>query len=228
MVATDPSGVDYTVTAYDADGRVASVTNRYRSTSDTTYGITSYAYDGLNRTTKVTKPDGSTINTAYCGNTTLVTDEAGRWRRSTTDGVGRLIEVDEPNSRTAQVNSNGCPGTGDPIWVTTHTYDALDDLASVTQGSSRSRSFVYDSFKHLTSSTNPESGTVGYTYDADGNTIMKEDARNVTVTYSYDVLNRMIGKTYSNGDPAVTYTYVADSRTDVANGLISRDLSSES
>src|SRR5271154_4594692 len=39
------------------------------------------------------------------------------------NGLGRLIEVDEPNSPTATVNSNGCPGTSDPIWVTTYGYD---------------------------------------------------------------------------------------------------------
>ncbi len=75
---TDPSGADYVVTTYDADGRVASVTNPYRSTSDPTYGVTSYTYDALNRKTLVSDPDGSTIHTAYCGPTTLVTDEAGK------------------------------------------------------------------------------------------------------------------------------------------------------
>jgi RHS repeat-associated protein len=205
----DLEGNDFTVTTYDADGRVASVTNPYRSTSDATYGVTQYQYDALNRAKLVTKQDGSTVTTAYCGSTTLVTDEVGHWRRSTTDALGRLIEVDEPNSTTATVSSTGCPGTGEPIWVTTYMYDTLDDLASVTQGGSHGRSFVFDSLKRLTSSTNPETGTtpVTYTYDADGNVATKTDARGIIITYSYDVLNRLTGRTYSNGDPAVTYTY---------------------
>ena len=180
--------------------------------------MTKFTYDGLGRTTLVTDPDGSKVQTAYCANTTLVTDEAGHWRRSTVDGLGRLIEVDEPNSTTAQVNSNGCPGTGEPIWVTSYTYDALNDLATVVQGGSRNRSFTYDSLKHLTQSTNPESGSICYGtvggfgcqkngYDADGNVVTKTDARSISITYSYDYLNRLIGKTYSNGDPSVTYTY---------------------
>ena len=94
---SDPSGADIVITAYDADGRVASVTNPYRNPGDPTYGVTTYTYDALSRKTLGTDSDGSTVQTAYCGPTTLVTDEAGKWRRSTVaDIVGRLIEVDEP------------------------------------------------------------------------------------------------------------------------------------
>jgi RHS repeat-associated protein len=220
---SDPSGVDYIATTYDSDGRVASVTNPYRSTSDSTYGVTNYTYDALGRKTLVTQPDGSTVRTAYCGPTTLVTDEAGKWRRSTTDGLGRLIEVDEPNSTTATVNSNGCPGTAEPIWITTFTYDALNNLTGVRQNGSRQRSFVYDSLSRLLTSNNPEiasSGTacpINYTYDNDNNLATKISpehnnigpgcAITVTTTYSYDALERLTGKIYSNDDPSVSYTY---------------------
>jgi YD repeat-containing protein len=159
--------------AYDALGRKSTVSNPHCGSARTTDGTTTYGYDGLSRVTLVTQPDGSTVHTAYCAGTTLVTDEASHWRRSIADGIGRLIEVDEPNSLTATVNSNGCPGTGEPIWVTNYTYDALDDLVTVVQNSSRNRNFVYDSLKRLTSATNPESGTTSYTYDADGNVVTK-------------------------------------------------------
>jgi RHS repeat-associated protein len=124
---------------------------------------------------------------------TTVTDQQGKSRKSQTDGLGRLTTVWED------------PASLD--YETVYTYDALDDLATVAQGGSHNRSFVYDSLKRLTSATNPESGTVTYTYDADSNVITKKDARSITITYGYDVLNRMTGKTYSNGDPAVTYSY---------------------
>lgn len=217
QVNSDPQGTVYTDTTYDGDGRVASVSNPYRSTSDSTYGITSFQYDGLNRKIQVTDPDSNSIvTTQYCGSTTLVTDEASHWRRSTSDALGRLIEVDEPNSTTATVGA--CPAQGDPIWVTTYGYDALDDLTSVVQGSSRNRTFTYNSVKELTQSSNPESGSICYGtlssgacqnngYDGDGNLLYKTDARAITTTYSYDHVNRSTGATYSNGDPAITYSY---------------------
>jgi YD repeat-containing protein len=77
------------------------------------------------------------------------------------------------------------------------SYKAARTIAALS--STRSNGF--------TSSTNPEAGTVTYTYDADSNVLTKKDARTITITYGYDVLNRVTGRTYSNGDPAVTYTY---------------------
>ncbi|NDQ55762.1 MAG: RHS repeat-associated core domain-containing protein [Acidipila sp.] len=204
---SDPQGTVYTDFTYDEFSHLKTASNPYRSTSDPTYGMTTYHYDLLDRGTSVNEQDGSVVRTAYCANTTLVTDEAGKWRRSTSDGAGRLVEVDEPNSLTASVSSNGCPGTGEPIWVTSYAYDALSNLTGVTQSSSRPRSFTYDSLSRLTVAINPESGTINYTYDNDGNVQTKKDARNITITYGYDALNRLTGKTYSNNEPAVSYSY---------------------
>lgn len=93
---SDPQGVDYADTTYDALGRVATVSNPYRSTSDPTYGLTTYGYDGLGRKTQTTDPDSSVTTTVYSGNSVTVTDEAGNPKRSFLDALGRLIEIDEP------------------------------------------------------------------------------------------------------------------------------------
>jgi len=53
---------------------------------------------------------------------------------------------------------------------------------------------------------NPESGTIQYSYDDSGNLLSRTNALN-TASYSYDGLNRITGKTYSDGTPAVTYAY---------------------
>jgi YD repeat-containing protein len=170
---TDPQGVVYTDTTYDLNGRVASVSNPYRSGSDPTssQGTTTYAYDGLDRKKTTTYPDTSVLTTAYCGPSTLVTDPTGKWRRSRTDALGRLIEVDEPNAVGATVASTGCPGTSEPIWVTSYTVDTLGNLKQVVQNGSRQRNFTYDSLSRLLTASNPENGTVTYAFAPAPNTL---------------------------------------------------------
>ena len=206
---SDPQGTVFTDTTYDAVGRVHSVSNPYRSGTDPTSspGLTVYGYDALDRKTSETYPDSSVLTTAYCGPSTLVTDPAGKWRRSRTDGLGRLVEVDEPNAVGATVAATGCPGTGEPIWLTSYSFDAVGNMTNVVQNGSHQRIFTYDSLSRLLTSNNPESGTITYTYDADGNVATKKDARAITTTYGYDALNRPTSRTYSNGDPSVTTTY---------------------
>jgi RHS repeat-associated protein len=116
-------------------------------------------------------------------------------------------EVDEPNSTSATVTSTGCPGTGEPIWITSYTNDALDNLTQVVQNGSHTRTFTYDSLSRLITAANPENGTITYTYNPDGTVLTKKDARLITASYTYDALHRETGVTYSNGDPALTFTY---------------------
>jgi RHS repeat-associated protein len=102
----DPEGDDLVDTAYDAFGRVSSVSNPHRSTALPTDGVTQTRYDALNRVIDVIKQDGSIVHTAYDGNIATVIDETGRVRRSVTDALGRLVEVDEP----AAGSPPGSPG----------------------------------------------------------------------------------------------------------------------
>src|ERR1044072_8569103 len=143
-----------------------------------------------------------TGTTAYDANATTVTDQAGKVRRSVADGLGRLSRVDEPDS-------NGALGTvSAPNQATNYSYDALDNLTTVVQGV-QTRTFVYSSLKRLTSATNPESGTISYGYDNNGNLTSKVDARSITTSFAYDLLNLVTSRSYSDGTPAVTYTYDA-------------------
>src|SRR2546426_4610946 len=112
-----------------------------------------------------------------------VTDQAGKVRRSMTNGLGQLARIDEPDA-------NGNLGTADsPAQPTSYSYDGLGNLTTVNQGV-QTRSFVYSSLSRLTSATNPESGTISYQYDANGNLTRKTDARGVYIDYAYDALNR--------------------------------------
>jgi len=218
-LVSDPQGTVYVDTTYDALGRVHSFSNPYRQGTDPTSspGITTYGYDAIDRKTSESYPDGSVLTTAYCGPSTLVNDPTGKWRRSRVDGLGQLVEVDEPNAVGASVNSNGCPGTGEPIWVTTYGYDTLGNLASVLQNGSHSRSFTYDSLSRLLTANNPEVGAINYKYDSDTNCaspnsfpgllVSKTDARSISVCWKFDALNRETVRNYSNGDPTITTTY---------------------
>jgi RHS repeat-associated protein len=225
QLSSDPDGPTYTNTTYDPLGRVSQSYNPTRcnppttqcSTSplgypENTWGYTSNFYDALGRTCLVVPPDGTlptgnncpatqpsnTILTTYSGNCTTVTDQAGKSRKSCTDGLGHLTTVFEDP---AGLN-----------YETDYTYDALGNLLTVNQkgGSTssanwRTRTYIYDSLARLTSATNPESGTATYSYDANDNLLSKTSpAPNVwtgtsvvTLSYCYDALNRVTGKAYS-------------------------------
>ncbi len=216
---SDSEGAVYVDTTYDAMGRTATVSNPYRIGDappySTTRGLTQYAYDALGRTTVVTKADFSFVSTAYDGNTVTVTDEASNPRKSTSDALGRLTAIVEPNPSTGSLSSGA--------FNTNYSYDVLGNLLSVNQqgdgtGTARNRSFSYDSLSRLTSASNPESGTQNYTYDANGNVQTKTDARGIGTTYYYDALNRLGQKSFNDGNPACPdtggrtpfYSYVYD------------------
>lgn len=220
----DCSSGDRTDITYNNLGRVYTVSNPYCTTSDATYGKTTYFYDALGRACLVVPPDaplpsGNTCPSSqpsdtvftvystdpYLGSCATVTDEAGKARKSCSDGLGRVTTVVED------------PSTGGLNYVTDYSYDALDNLRSVVQNESRQRRFAYDSLSRLTNATNPESGTITYSYDANGNLSTKTapapnqtGATTVTTTYSYDALNRLTKKTYSDGKtPYAQFSYDA-------------------
>jgi RHS repeat-associated protein len=209
QLTSDPEGIDYTLTTYDGMGRKYQVYNPTRCSTittncgESTWGYTTYQYDPLSRPMTVTEQDGSVVSTSYSGSYTTVTDEAGNIRQNYTDALGRLSSVTE--------NPSGLN------YLTTYSYDALDDLTGVTQVGSHQRSFVYDSLSRITSAYNPESGSTSYSYDANGNVITKTDARGTVTCYGnwsgscdglgYDQLNRVTQKAYSDTTVVAKYFY---------------------
>src|SRR5260370_14917810 len=101
MLTSDPDcgAGDRTDTTYTGLGQVYTVSNPYCTTGDSTYGLTTYAYDGLGRTTQVTHPDNTAVLTTYTGRATQVQDEGNGTQRVTrisqTDGLGRLASLCE-------------------------------------------------------------------------------------------------------------------------------------
>jgi RHS repeat-associated protein len=224
----------FTDTTYDGLGRVHSVSNPHLTGSSSTDGTTTYVYDPLDRTCVVVPPDGTAVSgstcpatqpandvfTTYSGNTTTVTDQAGKSRKSVHDGLGRLTQVFEDPGSSPHLN-----------YETDYLYDTLDDLTCAVQKGSdttafttcaaapatwRARSFTYNSLSQLTQAVNPESGAINYTYNSDGTLATKispapnqTGAATVTATYSYDALQRMTQKSFSDTTPTVKYGYDA-------------------
>lgn len=191
---------------YDNMGREKKVTNPYRS-GETVVWAESF-YDDLGRAVKIKTPDNAEINTAYSlatagsqiGTTMTVTDQASKQKRSITNGLGHTIRVDEPN------DSNQLGAVDNPNLPTVYSYDAIDNLLSVTQGG-QARSFQFDALSRLKQSTNPESGTTTFSYDNNGNITGKTDARGVVTSYTYDTLNRVKTRSHSDSTPTATYFY---------------------
>jgi RHS repeat-associated protein len=223
LLTTDPEGTGYTDSAYDVDGRLFTVSNPYRSTSDPTYGVTTTLYDALDRVTTQTNPDSTVVVTTYSNSNpnnvcATVTDNTGEAREACFDGLGRMTEIlEDPNGRN---------------YETDYTYDALDNLLTVTQkGGSvsssdwRVRNFQYDDLSRLTSASNPETGTITYSYTNSTGGLCSGDLSKVCIrtapkpnqvgsttvatTYTYnDVLNRLTEKSYNDGSTAtVSFGY---------------------
>lgn len=229
-LSSDPEGPVYTQTSYAGTGKTYQAYNPYRSTTDSTYGITTFTYDALGRNTQVAEPDGSNVSTTYLGNLTTTADEAGNQRENKTDGLGRLAAVLE------------APNQSSYNYLTSYGYDPLNDLVSVAQNGSssakaRNRSFTYDSLSRLVCAGNPEvqivtcpssatgtfpTGALLYSYDTNGNLATKTAPSpnqpstgiyTVATSYTYDALNRITGKSYNDSyannqaTPAVTFGY---------------------
>lgn len=230
--SVDDDGDVSVLTCYDLMSRVEKVTNPFRGysnqTCSTTTGLewTTNTLDTYARPWKVTTPDGAVAETTYglstsgsqVGTVITVEDQAGKLRRSVTNGLGQLIRVDEPNL------SGALGSLTSPNQPTLYSYDFLGNLTQIFQegdntdecGSSSScsqtRTFAYDAMSRLKQATNPESGTINYTYDSNSNLATKTDPRNITTTFVYDRLNRVKTRQYTNEPggsetPDVSYFY---------------------
>ena len=160
-------------------GKMSAVSQPYAPNA--TVYWTTYTYDGSGRTLTVTAPDGSsTTRYSYQGNSTTVTDPAGKWKTSTVDAYGNVIQVTEPN-----------PAGG--TFSTSYTYTPANQLTgvSMTRGNvTQTRTFLYNG-SDLVSATNPENGTVTYTYDLSHHVLSRTDALGSQTQYTYDSYGRL-------------------------------------
>jgi YD repeat-containing protein len=225
QINSDGAGIDYVDIVYDSVGRVQSRSNPYRTTSDPTYGLTSYAYDALGRVTQITNPDNQTVLYSFTARANSVQDEGNGSTRVQRvyqrDGLERLTSVCEV-SATTLVGTNGTPSPcGQDIaatgFLTSYQYDALGDVTRIVQSGLNDRVMVYDGLSRMTSETVPEiaDATLTYIYNSGGDLYQRirptvnqnNPAVTTTTTYSYDALHRLTQLQYSDGTPGASYYY---------------------
>jgi RHS repeat-associated protein len=203
----DPATPEVTYT-YDADGRVASMTDGT--------GTSAWSYDSLGRTTSTTDGAGATTTYGYdnAGNVTSIAypGSAGTVYRSF-DPAGRMSSVTDWEGNTTSftydadgdlTSVTGPTTAGAPV-VDSYTYDPAGDLSGVTmaQGPTGIASFTYardaDGQVTAVSSTGVPGGDQSYAYDGDGRLTSSS-----TATYGYDPSGNPIdlGSATQTFDPA--------------------------
>jgi RHS repeat-associated protein len=115
-------------------------------------------------------------------------DAKGNLSSETYDGLGRLIQLNEPGTQSA----------AGPI--TKYGYvSGTARLNAVTDTNNNVISMEYDRLGRRKSLTDPDQGKITYTYDLIGNLTMECTADNVCINYGYDALNRLTRKSTGNG-----------------------------
>jgi RHS repeat-associated protein len=203
-------------TDYDAVGRRAVQTNPVASNSSVACGSspaptsardrTAFAYDPLGNVATTTylaanQTSGPSTQTIVNGLTTTTIDENGHKTDQYSWRTWRLRIVTQ---------YTGTGTTSDPYAAyatTAYKDDALGRLVTVQDPRSNQTTISYDLAGRKTSMHDPDMGNWTYGYAAAGNLTSQTDARNITTTLNYDALNRLVQKTYSNGDPGAMLAY---------------------
>ena len=188
-------------TFYNSDGQVAKETVPYLNTSSTSYTTplsgtqtTSFMYDPVGRIKSTTNPKGDTATIAYDHWTTSKTDENGHKKKYSSDAYNNIIAVDEVDTATT--------------YTTKYTYNALNEVSSVTDALGNLTSFLYDTLGRKISQTDPDMGQWSFAYDGANNLTKVTDGRGIVTTKAYDELNRLLKVDYPTSTDIV-YTYDA-------------------
>jgi RHS repeat-associated protein len=191
------SGTNYIASQiqYDALGRAYKTSNPFRPWQSETAVWTTSAFDALGRVTSVTTPDSAVISTSYLGNAVTVTDQASKVRKSVSDALGRTTSVYEDPSGLNYQTSYSYDTLDNLITVTqgvqtrTFGYDSLKRLTSVTNPESGTINFGYDNNGNLTSRLDARSITTTMAYDVLNRITSKsynDSPQTPTINYYYD------------------------------------------
>ena len=180
------------------DGPFFAVGNAYPQAPPASYHYQDISYDYRNRPTDSVEPDGTygpvtKVRYDYRGFSTTITDADNSMKTETRDYLGRIVEVEEHI------------GAGQ---ITTYSYNAAGDLCSIVDATRiTATTYTYDLLGRKIGMDDPDLGAWTFGYDANDNLVQQTDSENQTIIITYDELNRITTKSYSTGDPTVTYSY---------------------
>ncbi|WP_327170081.1 FG-GAP-like repeat-containing protein [Streptomyces sp. NBC_01336] len=235
LTTTDALG-KVTTNTYDDNGRLTSVKDRTGKTVSYGYDAngnltsetsplgfkTTYAYDDNGRQTDRVDPRGNvagadpaqyTWHTGYdaAGNTTSQSDPLGNTVTALYDPLNQMVERTDPRGKKTsyeydtlgRLKKLTAPDNG----ATSMEYDALGNMTKRTDANQHATSYTYDDAGRVASTTDPLTRTQSYKYDPEGNLTHLTNARGQTITSTYDAQSQITKRAFSDGTPAVSYTY---------------------
>jgi YD repeat-containing protein len=174
-------------TSYNLRGEVAAVTAPYYTGATPQWTV--YGYDGMDRLTSITQPDGAfstlTHGLAPAASAAIqevtVSDEGGKLQKLSLDAQGKLV---------SRVKMKGAT----PL-LTEYRRDLLGRITTVIDPRLAQWSYGFDLAGRRISVADPDLGIWSYIYDAAGRLVSQTDAKGQVSTLTYDPLSRVLTKT---------------------------------
>ncbi|HEU4534568.1 MAG TPA: FG-GAP-like repeat-containing protein, partial [Polyangiaceae bacterium] len=164
-------------------------------------GHVTYAYDGVDRPTRVTGADGLTTSFAYEGLTTRATGEYTPGGTAAPPSVPLLrtsrLEHDARGRVVRSVDAHG--------QATTYAYGAFDHVRRVTDSAGHATVSTVDAWGRTRAVDDPDRGARTYTYTAFGQLETARDAKGQLTRFVYDGLGRPTERHDADGLTSWTY-----------------------
>jgi RHS repeat-associated protein len=166
---------------------------------------TSFDYDSLGNTTRVTRLDGTSnaVTTTFAyggifGQLSSVTDPLNHQSTFAYNTFGQPSSMTDALSNSVQLGYfNGDLVTAtDPLGNVSQRFaDGAGRVFSATDVQGNTAKSQYNSLNLLTQTTDAQGHNTSFSYDANGNLLSLTDALNHTTSYTYDNMDRTLTRT---------------------------------
>ncbi len=193
-LGTGPSGKSVSVTkAYEPAGWLVAIdepqlVNDPASPTPPARTRVRMEYDALGRVLAATDSTGRTSRRCYDGLQVVSLDANGHAWRTTSDGFGRPLSMEE-----FEGTFTSCDAVSQlPSSVTTaYTYDGIGRLQRVTKQGALVSEFIYDGLGHVRKIKNIDKGEVLFQYDLTGRVRRVDRSGKRPLEYARDSLGRL-------------------------------------